>query len=545
MMFKRKATWSTITNLSDRDVVISLLRSAGHGIVLDRNVDLVLSSKVKIDINGNVVELTLGTKNRSSFRSRQQQLQQQQQQQQQQQRNRRRLRSLPNNGNGTTSENDNDDDLGSFWDLSEAVGKLEKLNRLVLHRCRSIPSALNELPDLTCLELHFCHGNQMARRQHEQQQQQQQQQQRLRAQCAIPDSFETTHAPDWSIDRLDKDKGFCRLPRLTILEINDGELPLPLPLGLARKIALHQEKRRQQREQHQARRDVVEPFRNHGGIGVGKNINGDNKRSYSEKEQSSMGDVTSCLKRLSWTHSGLNDRGLDRLLRGLVLPFHPSLVGIDVSGNQIRSLQWLLDSYDEDVVSNDDDRGSTRKIKDGEDETNQCKNSSTDKYQICMAQLQQPTRCGSPRYHSLRTLNLQHNPILKRRTGVPREQEAFEALLMRYFPVLGSLTPSWENWDAPIEHLLRINRGGRVFVEGIPMPPSTSVACRDGPTNRNNDAQPDSFQTNLPLGMWPLVLHRAYETSPKGFLPPRKDATALYYLVRNGPALYELFAAAK
>ena len=182
-------------------------------------------------------------------------------------------------------------------------------------------------------------------------------------------------------------------------------------------------------------------------------------------------------------------------------------------------------------------------------------------------------------YHSLRILNLQHNPILKYRTNHPREKEAFELLLVRYFPLLGSLTPSWEDWDPPIEYLLRINRGGRVLVEQHrPLiffnnnNKSRSTATTTNTTYSNTTSATDSCTVNnftttsthslekeeeneiktteglkktknsIPPSLWPLVIERAYSTSSKGFLPSRKDATAIYYLLRHGNALSEIYA---
>ena len=52
------------------------------------------------------------------------------------------------------------------------------------------------------------------------------------------------------------------------------------------------------------------------------------------------------------------------------------------------------------------------------------------------------------------------------------------------------------------------------------------------------------MKKKIPLAVWPLVLQRAYKTSPSGFLPSVQDATATFYLIRNGPALSEMFAAA-
>jgi hypothetical protein len=254
-------------------------------------------------------------------------------------------------------------------------------------------------------------------------------------------------------------------------------------------------------------------------------------------------------------HSGLTAQGLQLLLRAVVLPYHPSVISIDVSSNQIRSLQFLLELGDNamypslsisDVKINESLKGHNRTNNDNE--------------QLQLRQHRNQT------YHSLRTLNLQHNPVLRHRISHRYEQEAFEMLLQRYFPLLGSLTPSWENWDAGIEYLLRINRGGRVLVEGNVIPPSLLASMKlrsnGGGTSTKEDqalitaatiATTRIKETGAPkklakktihLSVWPLVLHRAYKTSPKGFLPPIEDATAMYFLIRNGPALSEVFSAA-
>jgi hypothetical protein len=81
--------------------------------------------------------------------------------------------------------------------------------------------------------------------------------------------------------------------------------------------------------------------------------------------------------------------------------------------------------------------------------------------------------------------------------------------------------------------LLRINRGGRVLVEG-----NRPLAKKDIKTN---DKTPD----RIPLSLWPQVLELAYKTSPRGFLPKREDATALFYLIRNGPVLTEIMAGSR
>ena len=159
-------------------------------------------------------------------------------------------------------------------------------------------------------------------------------------------------------------------------------------------------------------------------------------------------------------------------------------------------------------------------------------------------------------YHPLRVLNLEHNPVLRHRISDRREIDAFELLLRHCFPLLGSLTPSWESWDARIEYLLRINRGGRVLVEGnfVPTSLSTLEELRSsgiGSVDGDNQTRIKETilserlaQKKIPLAVWPLVLQQAYKTSATGFLSNAQDATALYYMIRNGSALSEVFASA-
>lgn len=218
-----------------------------------------------------------------------------------------------------------------------------------------------------------------------------------------------------------------------------------------------------------------------------------------------------------------------------MLPYHPSVISIDASGNQIRSLQFLLELGNNAVYP-------SRSISDVK--TNESlkghNHNNDDNEQLQRRQHRNQT------YHSLRTLNLQHNPVLRHRTSHHYEREAFEMLLQRYFPLLGSLTPCWENWDARIEYLLRINRGGRVLVEGNVMPPSLLASMKSRSNGGGTRTKEDQTlitaatmrikETGLPkklakktihLSVWPPVLHRAYKTSPKGFWPPLEDATAL------------------
>jgi len=284
--------------------------------------------------------------------------------------------------------------------------------------------------------------------------------------------------------------------------------------------------------------DFLSPFKM-GGTEMNAFVRG---REMESRTPRICGLPNSKLKHLAWVHSGMTEQGLELLLREVVLPYHHNLSSIDVSGNQIRSLQFLLELPNEDETT--------------------CGRYSNDNEHFQWYQ-----RHDQIFYYPLRTLNLQHNPVLKHRISNYREVDALEFLLTHWFPLLGSLTPSWENWDSRIEYLLRINRGGRALVEGNSMPPPLRASPNprskdcDSSWKREQVAMADStvlttrrieerefarafVKKKLHLSVWPLVLHRAYRTSPKGFLPPLEDATALYYLIRNGPPLSEIFASA-
>jgi hypothetical protein len=521
---RRRGAWSTITNISDRDVAISLLRSAGHGNVIDRNVDLILSSKVIIDMHGNVLELTLGKKDQSNTRF------------QQQQRPRQRRRRRPAEGNGTTGDGNDDDNL--YWDLSASVGKLTKLSKLVLCRCRSLPETLHKLPELKCLEFHFCDGNTMLQRQE-----------------ALYSSIQRIGSLGVS------DSPYSHFVHLRTLEIHGGIwnaqsllwMKSATALDVVTSIENNQEQPTEETQRisqlevvrfsfltndlRSAILDFLSPFKIGGAI-MNACVRG---REMESRTARICGLSDSKLKHLAWVHSGMTEQGLELLLREVVLPYHRNLSSIDVSGNQIRSLQFLLELPNENETT-------------GGSYSNE--NEHFQWYQ----------RHDQIFYYPLRTLNLQHNPVLKYRISNHREVEALEFLLKHWFPLLGSLTPSWENWDSRIEYLLRINRGGRALVEGNGMPPPfraspkpTSNDC-DSSWKREWMATIDStvltrrieerefartfMKKKLHLSVWPLVLHRAYRTSSKGFLPPLEDATALYYLIRNGPPLSEIFASA-
>jgi len=476
-MFRRRGAWSTITNTSDRDTAISLLRCAGHGNIINRNVDLILSSKVKIDRNGNIVELILGKQNSSGQRQR------------------------PAEG----AVVDDDDDI--FWELSDCVGKLKNLNKLVLCHCKSLPSTLNELLELKCLELHFCDGITMFQRQQE----------------AINSLGDANGGNDF------------RFKNLKMIEFHGG-------IWDAQSMFWMKCKTRPSSQLEIVRfsflpnelRDAIFDFLSPPKETVTKCSENNINNKEGEESVSGTGKLpTSKLKYLTWVHSGMNDQGLEMLIRSVVLPYHPNLSSIDVSGNQIRSIQFFFEFCANGMYS-------PNSIGDKNSDENPCNT------------LQR--HCGEIIYHPLRTLNLEHNPVLRHRISNHQEVQAFELLLLHCFPLLGSLTPSWESWDTTIEYLLRINRGGRVLVEGncVPLTLSRSLKLRlkcsesrdrkDGALTKEMCFSEGLTRKKIHLAVWPLVLQRAYKSSAKGFLSRTNDATAVYYLIRNGPALSEIFA---
>lgn len=527
-ILRRRGSWSRMTNISDRDITISLLRSAGHGNVLDRNVDLILSSKVKIDMDGNVVELILGKKDEHSVRLQQQ---------------RQRRRRQPAEGNNDTDH----DDVTSFWDLSASVEKLRKLNKLVLCRCRSLPTTLHQLAELKCLELHFCDGNTMLQRQ---------QTTSLSARTTENDgTLADTESRLTNLKTFEINGGIWDaqsifwMKCMTATSVNvgfsngntEGHSLMNSPVLYASQLEIVRFSLLGN-DLRDAILDFLSPFK----LGETETSNRYSYDSEGLKGPAKFLELpTSRLKHLAWVHSKMTDQSLELLLRTVVLPHHPNLISIDISGNQIRSFQFLFE-----LPAN----GKCPSISIGDTKMNENKMKGRSNTE----QFHREQRQDQTFYHPLRTLNLQHNPVLRHRNSDHREMEALELLLRHFFPLLGSLTPSWENWDARIEYLLRINRGGRVLVEGNGVPPSLAASQKSrgngiGASERNDQTLITTAETEslkrptkekIHLSMWPLILHRAYKTSSKGFLPPLENATAMYYLIRNGPALSEIYAGA-
>jgi len=120
---------------------------------------------------------------------------------------------------------------------------------------------------------------------------------------------------------------------------------------------------------------------------------------------------------------------------------------------------------------------------------------------------------------SIRYLNLQHNPIMKKMMieGDPKETAAILSFLQTFNTVCNLGGCKGGDYDPDVEYALRINHAGRNIVEG-------------------------SGDRPLPLSVWPIVLERSFEKSGHIYEERNenrnlKNPTGLYYLLRNGPAL--------
>ena len=542
-MLRWKGSIATMVHAPDRDVTMSLLRTAGHGNAVRRNVDLILSSKVKVDIEGRVVELTLGRREDQRWPAAQ------------------------------VHDDNNYNDVARYWDLPECVGNLTKLNKLTLSRCRSLPmSIILGLPNLHRLELHSCHGVSIV-------------------------SFAENHRLHNELGVICKNVRSSIHKNITTLEIHGGVwnrysmkewlkrvVPVFTNTGEKFDSRLNLEEIRFSFLSSRILDAVLDHFMiiQTAKSGYNNTDNDDGGGNNEDKEEIKAPFLFHNLIRFAWTHSDMTNRHLERLLVEVV-PSYSTLCSVDVSCNQIRSLQFLL-AYSHYEGSSSSERGDRLQKQCGETKITTLSLNNKEESDNCKTSWQQACyNCSlkngnyHPHYHKLRSLNLQHNPILKRRTSELRELQSFELLLRQFFPLLGSLTPNWEDWDPPIEYLLRINRGGRVLAEGYRMtaPFFGTITAKsrvvidengivpnfltDAKANNNSNGKyankkkcsiqritdsnnyDDVNDTNVvPLSLWPLILHNAYKTSSKGFLPLRNDVTALNHLIRNGPALLEI-----
>lgn len=162
----------------------------------------------------------------------------------------------------------------------------------------------------------------------------------------------------------------------------------------------------------------------------------------------------------------------------------------------------------------------------------------------------------------LRQLILTRNPVLER-TETSEEHNSIVTVL-KYFQELGCLgfprcsdsngkgncggrgKKRLKAWHPELEYWLRINRCGRVLVEGR-MQQQRGVG---GGTSRTNDSLvDDDYGDVIALSIWPRVLERAYQTANYGVfqedlytseddIPYRANrATGLFYLLRHKPDL--------
>jgi hypothetical protein len=103
-------------------------------------------------------------------------------------------------------------------------------------------------------------------------------------------------------------------------------------------------------------------------------------------------------------------------------------------------------------------------------------------------------------------------------------------------------------WSPTIQHLLDINKSGRFLInQGTT---SGSIHDRRDDYTSRLPAQTDNDDStiDIPLGLWAVILERLNRILPKVEPIVREDGTitastrtanAIYYLVRNGPALAE------
>jgi hypothetical protein len=134
----------------------------------------------------------------------------------------------------------------------------------------------------------------------------------------------------------------------------------------------------------------------------------------------------------------------------------------------------------------------------------------------------------------LRTLCLAGNPCFSnlKTTSSSSLDHSVVISLLKYFKRLQWLGHTQESSIRPtseIDYWTKINRGGRFLV--------------DGGGGGSNNADSDGGGKMLPLNLWPKVLERSYRTS---FGVPYHtttggtyDATAMFYLIRDGPLFSE------
>lgn len=115
---------------------------------------------------------------------------------------------------------------------------------------------------------------------------------------------------------------------------------------------------------------------------------------------------------------------------------------------------------------------------------------------------------------SLRVLNLNWNPILRKMEKDPEERKVMLSFLKINNTLHNIGGPYYgPYYDPEIEYALRINTAGRSIIEG-------SASGSGG--------------RSLPLSMWPTVLERAYYANYFKSRSKSRSADGVYYLLRNG-----------
>jgi len=118
---------------------------------------------------------------------------------------------------------------------------------------------------------------------------------------------------------------------------------------------------------------------------------------------------------------------------------------------------------------------------------------------------------------SLRELGFDANPMMNKvRANDPNEKAALVSFLRTFNTVCHLGVYYVDSYGSDVEHALRINHAGRRIIEGG-----------------------GHHVGSIPLSLWPTILERAYDKSDDSICASEipKNATGLYYLLRNGPAL--------
>jgi hypothetical protein len=125
---------------------------------------------------------------------------------------------------------------------------------------------------------------------------------------------------------------------------------------------------------------------------------------------------------------------------------------------------------------------------------------------------------------SLRVLSLYgDNQVLEKIHYDPKERAAAMSLIKTCSTIYNLGGCNKADYPSDLEYELRINHAGRNIIEVV-----------------GNDSR------SVPISLWPTILERAYEKSHQIYEEPysknptkkEKNATGLYYLLREGPALF-------